>query len=569
MINSLPKSLIETASKHLTHIDVDGEMKHRYNSDGKPIHHTEDGIRNFHRWFGDSKAVDEHGRPSVVYHGTTKTFDKFDNDKIKEGGYLRFGPGHYLTDDHKTFNTYSNEDGGNVMPSYVSLKNPQQGSAMTHDQIHKFFGALQDKKFPNGYDATHDHEKFKQQALDEPEHAFSHLTSIQGNYISKNDWLRGIHAAGIDGIKQTVFGKQEYVAMHPTQIKSAIGNIGRFDPEKHELSESTEQTHIDVDGEMKHRYNSEDQLIHHTDDGIKNFHRWFGDSDSVDEQGRPKVFHHGSPVLSRSQDENTPLPFNEFNKSGSGVHSFSPEHKFAHQYASTKSMDSSSDMAPFVFKTYLKTKTFDPRNAEHIAAISDHLGETVPHEGKYGWSAWGGEQHIPKDKFIEKLQGIHDIYRPLTKEMHDKAEVGTTIGIDGGREYVHHKTPTHLYTSAAYQMDSLQKEHFDDLKSEAQKEPTSIVRKEYKFTPYPERPWQIKRSKVAIGHYTYLPGKETGDNWEYTENDHVKAAAQKLGFNAIKQTESNHANVAVFDNSQIKSSTHNTGDFSHPTKIDN
>jgi hypothetical protein len=58
-------------------IDVDGVMKHRNNSEGRPIHPTDEGIRNFHRWFGDSKAVDQHGRPQVHYHATDADFTKF------------------------------------------------------------------------------------------------------------------------------------------------------------------------------------------------------------------------------------------------------------------------------------------------------------------------------------------------------------------------------------------------------------------------------------------------------------------------------------------------------------
>jgi len=32
----------------------------------------------FKRWFGDSKVVDENGKPLVVYHGTNRDFDAFD-----------------------------------------------------------------------------------------------------------------------------------------------------------------------------------------------------------------------------------------------------------------------------------------------------------------------------------------------------------------------------------------------------------------------------------------------------------------------------------------------------------
>lgn len=59
-------------------IEVDGVDRPTRNSNGQPIHPTKEGIRNFWRWFADSKAVDAEGRPLVVYHGTNAKFDTFD-----------------------------------------------------------------------------------------------------------------------------------------------------------------------------------------------------------------------------------------------------------------------------------------------------------------------------------------------------------------------------------------------------------------------------------------------------------------------------------------------------------
>lgn len=49
-------------------IDVDGQLRPTLNSEGNPIHASEEGIRNFWRWFKDSAAVDAEGRPLVLYH---------------------------------------------------------------------------------------------------------------------------------------------------------------------------------------------------------------------------------------------------------------------------------------------------------------------------------------------------------------------------------------------------------------------------------------------------------------------------------------------------------------------
>lgn len=48
---------------------INGKERPTQNSNGQPIAATEEGVRNFWNWFGDSKVVDEQGRPLVVYHG--------------------------------------------------------------------------------------------------------------------------------------------------------------------------------------------------------------------------------------------------------------------------------------------------------------------------------------------------------------------------------------------------------------------------------------------------------------------------------------------------------------------
>jgi hypothetical protein len=56
----------------------------------------------FRKWFGESMVVDENGEPLVLYHGSSKKFDKFDMSKVgansgenKDSGF--FGTGFYFT----------------------------------------------------------------------------------------------------------------------------------------------------------------------------------------------------------------------------------------------------------------------------------------------------------------------------------------------------------------------------------------------------------------------------------------------------------------------------------------
>lgn len=297
-IKNIPQSLLDAVNKVLSEahaeehpmIEVDGVMRHRNNSLGQPIHHTDEGIRNFHRWFGNSQVVDEHGRPQVVYHATKHKFDSFDYDKIGNG-YNRFGPAFYFTNDPKTLDIYKGE-GGNLIPAYIRASKIQKTDAMSKEDINNFFDSLQVKKFNNGYDATNDHENIRNSALEEPDRAFSRIISNANIYIDKNDFLNGLHKIGVHATIRNVFGHPEYAVYDNTNIK-ATNNSGAFShPTK--ITESIEHPMIEVDGVMRHRHNSLGQPIHHTDEGIKNFHRWFGASKAVDEHGRPKVYYHGT-----------------------------------------------------------------------------------------------------------------------------------------------------------------------------------------------------------------------------------------------------------------------------------
>lgn len=53
-------------------INIDGADRPVYNSTGDRIAKSEEALRAFYKWFGDSKVVDEQGRPQVIYHGTKR-----------------------------------------------------------------------------------------------------------------------------------------------------------------------------------------------------------------------------------------------------------------------------------------------------------------------------------------------------------------------------------------------------------------------------------------------------------------------------------------------------------------
>ena len=80
----------------------------------------------FRDWFGESKVVDADGNPLVVYHGTNQSFNEFDNAKTGTNDLGLWGKGHYLSAVVRGPNSYAlrQGNGANVIPAYVSIKNP-------------------------------------------------------------------------------------------------------------------------------------------------------------------------------------------------------------------------------------------------------------------------------------------------------------------------------------------------------------------------------------------------------------------------------------------------------------
>lgn len=75
---------------------------------------------HFKQWFNGSQAVEQTGKPLVLYHGTGSTFESF---KLSESGMLG-GQGVYLTPDQEYANDFASRDKGNVIPVYAAIKNP-------------------------------------------------------------------------------------------------------------------------------------------------------------------------------------------------------------------------------------------------------------------------------------------------------------------------------------------------------------------------------------------------------------------------------------------------------------
>lgn len=158
-------------------LDIDGVQRPTRNSAGQPLARTEEGIRNFWKWFGDSKVVDEAGNPLVVYHGTKSDFSSFE----MAGGEL--GRGAYFSpseDAAGMFSSRARGGGASVMPAYLAMKNP----LVTRDRS-----------------------------------------------VARAMSAKTFEKKGFDGVVFTsLTGDVQYMVRDAGQIKSSTGNRGTFDP---------------------------------------------------------------------------------------------------------------------------------------------------------------------------------------------------------------------------------------------------------------------------------------------------------------------------------------------------
>jgi hypothetical protein len=173
--------------------------------------------QNFKAWFGESQATKwaSGGVPSVKYHGTAQDVAAFDMSLAgsRDGG--DFGAAIYVADDPEVASRYATHTGsdptlgsaaaraigGNVMPVYIKADRPL--ILYTSED----FNALW--KRAGGEEAW-----------------FERTPQQQAEFIQ---------SLGYDSVYDKKYG--QWAVFRPEQIKSAIGNSGRFDPNSGSLTD--------------------------------------------------------------------------------------------------------------------------------------------------------------------------------------------------------------------------------------------------------------------------------------------------------------------------------------------
>lgn len=251
-------------------VEVDGVSRPTLNSLGRPVHNTQEGIRNFWRWFRESVAVDARGRPLVLFHGTgsLEGMERFDpaftgqgNDQIGSGFYFTTDPTEASGYAYRTANLGNGEvdklggsDSPGVVAVYLALQKPIRvnGTTLTDSDVElterQAFEII--RAAPDIYDMDDTPlwnwiDLSRSSAVSD-----AMIRSVAKQYVGpnlisiENDFFRG-HATQFrealmkslpnDGVTMNFETKSHFVAWRPHQVKSAIGNSGRFDPDTDDL----------------------------------------------------------------------------------------------------------------------------------------------------------------------------------------------------------------------------------------------------------------------------------------------------------------------------------------------
>lgn len=324
----LSTTIYQTALKHL-------QGKHDQSSHGSWATGKRDITQTpeFKKWFGDSKVVDENGKPLVMYHGSFRSFEEFDKFMIGRGtdpGY--FGAGFYFTPVEGLARYY----GPNLYRVYLSIKNPYK--TYNRKDLYDAAGTRQPLEIATwlkskGYDGV----------------------------LVENRSMLGV-------VNQFPFA--EAVVFEPTQIKSTSNTT--FDPKNPNILKELTVKHLGGQHDQKTHgsWASGRRDITQTPE----FKRWFGNSKVVDENGKPLVVYHGGYI-----DNKHPViaVFDEKTERGNlGIAYFSDDPEVASKYAlgggvSNLSIDQYIDYAELsdnrssvVYPVYLKMER--PVNLDQV-----------------------------------------------------------------------------------------------------------------------------------------------------------------------------------------------------------
>lgn len=183
---------------------------------------------NFWKWFGNSKVVDGRGNPLKVFHGTTTDFSQFNGPMMYFAAKSTYA-NQFASNDYLQRQSNYNGPRPSIMPVYLRIENPLDITELGNEEIYvtNFADYLKRGK---GINVT---------AMDFNWNDYAKPWSFLRH---GRDLPNKIQAGGYDGVimyedtakpSEMGYGRniesKVFVVFNPEQIKSATGNIGKYD----------------------------------------------------------------------------------------------------------------------------------------------------------------------------------------------------------------------------------------------------------------------------------------------------------------------------------------------------
>jgi hypothetical protein len=209
------------------------------------------GTPAFKKWFGDSKVVDAEGRPLVVYHGTVGDFSAFSKARLgKTTGAVSAKSAFFFTDHPRTASDYSGVGAGRELRALMATAEKAEAKAQrtgkTADRD-AHARAVDVYETQAGQDLQFNSDTGVNSGANVMP-AYLTLTNplvhdFKGEEYREQTYAALIEQAKGDGRDGVIFqntidpgnpSHQDAVTVYgvfePTQIKSATGNNGNYDP---------------------------------------------------------------------------------------------------------------------------------------------------------------------------------------------------------------------------------------------------------------------------------------------------------------------------------------------------
>ena len=221
-----------------------------------PVQYQQVRTPEFKAWFGDwetgkncSKVLDENGEPMIMYHGANADIEEFSH-KFIGAGLDQYGSGFYFTSARHTASGYA-DSAGAVYPTFLNVRKPlleNKTGRLSSFQIQNFImlSPELDEALSNFGDVEYEgkNKVIREAVLTFFEHQSD--TILKTLHLIANDFYRSSAGAFLQAVKKILkydgvmvkFDAEIFVvAFEGTQVKSSIGNVGKFNKKSGKMHE--------------------------------------------------------------------------------------------------------------------------------------------------------------------------------------------------------------------------------------------------------------------------------------------------------------------------------------------